>query len=134
MSKGTNLTNEIRTEISKNTNGRVVTWRSNAGSFWGEKVVSNNGHYLLLEHPTKIEGLPAGFADILCIISTVVTHEIVGQIIGVARFIEAKAEGDTVKPNQDKFMVMMRKKGAKAGIARLVEDALQIIGGSHVID
>jgi hypothetical protein len=134
MSKGTDLTNEIRTSISMATNGRVVTWRTNAGSFWGGKVISNDGHYLLLEHPTKIEGLPEGFPDVIAAIPIMITPEMVGQTIAIAGFIEVKAEGDTVKPKQRDFIALMKAIGARAGVAWSKEDALQIIGGSHAID
>lgn len=132
MSKGTDLTAIIREHITKTTGGRIMTFRTNAGSFWGGEF--NSRHtikgvpYTVLKNANRVEGLPEGFADLLVIIPTVITPDMVGHTVACAGFVEVKAPGDVVKKHQEEFLALMRSAGARAGIARTSEDATQILG------
>ena len=42
-------------------------------------------------------------------------------------FIEVKNETGKLRPEQERFIEQMRKRGALAGVARSVEDAMQIV-------
>lgn len=63
-------------------------------------------------------GLPKGHADLYGFRPD-------GQIF----YIEMKKPGGRVRPEQVQFLKVMRDKGALAGIARSVEDALKIVEG-----
>jgi hypothetical protein len=128
-SKGTNLTNEIRAAISTATNGRVKTFRCNAGSFWQGEVVAMQDGLLVLRNPRQIEGLPEGFPDLLAIIPEIVTPDMVGKTVALAGFVEVKTENDRVSRRQEEFLAMARMAGCRAGIARSPEDAVKIVTG-----
>lgn len=130
-SKGTNLTNEIRAAISTATNGRVKTFRTNAGSFWQGEVVAMQDGLLVLRNPRQIEGLPEGFSDLLAIIPEVVTPAMVGQTIGIAGFVEAKTTNDRISHRQEQFIAVMRAAGCRAGIAWSPENAVKIVTGGR---
>lgn len=61
-------------------------------------------------------GLPPGFSDLLFI----------GQ--GFVAFIEVKTPNGRVSKAQEDFLRLMRGYGHRAGVARCVRDALEIIG------
>jgi hypothetical protein len=130
-SKGTNLTNEIRAAISTATNGEVITLRCNAGEFWGGKFVSqftaDGANHIVLRGASRIEGFPEGFPDLLAVIPTTITPEMVGQKIALAGFIEVKAGRDTEKPHQTETLARLRAKGCRAGVARSAEEAVKIV-------
>ena len=48
---------------------------------------------------------------------------------GIALCVEVKTPTGRVRPEQVLFIAMARKSGARAGIARSVEDALAIVNG-----
>jgi len=81
-----------------------AVFRTNSGQFY-----SKSGH--------RISGLPKGFSDLLFI-----------RRDGMACFIEVKAGDNKLSPEQEIFIARMRSLGAKAGVARSVEDALSICG------
>ena len=62
-------------------------------------------------------GLPRGFSDVF------------GNRLGDAKafYIEVKAGRDTLKPHQADFLEAMRKRGAIAGVARSIDDALTLL-------
>jgi hypothetical protein len=84
-----------------------------------------------LKNASRVEGLPKGFSDLLAVIPTIITPDMVGKTVGVAGFVEVKAEGDTVKEHQDQFLAIMRACGCPAGIARSPEDAVNIVTGGR---
>ena len=95
------IQNQIRVGLSKE--GHTV-FRANVG-----KVRMADGRYF-------DTGLPKGFSDLFGFRSD-------GRIF----FIEVKNETGKVRPEQEKFIEQMRKRGALAGVARSVEDAMEII-------
>jgi hypothetical protein len=133
--KGTNLTKSIELGVSKETNGEVIVFRVNAGTFWGGKVAGHSTvggkSYVTLQNATRVEGFPAGFPDLLLLYSEKITPDMVGKTVLRAGFIEVKAEGDKVKDNQEYFIQQMRLKGAdRAGFARTTEDGVNIAKGT----
>jgi len=86
--------------------------------------------YVTLKDATRVEGFPAGFPDLLLLYSEIVTPDMVGKTVLRAGFIEVKAEGDTVKDNQEYFIQQMRLKGAdRAGFAHDVRQGVDIAKG-----
>ena len=95
------IQNQIRVGLSKA--GHTV-FRVNVG-----KVKMQNGRWFET-------GVPKGFTDLFGFRSD-------GRIF----FIEVKNETGKVRPEQEKFIEQMRKRGALAGVARSVEDAMEIV-------
>ena len=97
------IQNQIRVGLSKA--GHTV-FRVNVG-----KVKMQNGRWFET-------GVPKGFSDLFGFRPD-------GQIF----FIEVKNETGELRPEQKIFIEQMRKRGALAGVARSVEDAMEIVNG-----
>lgn len=104
----------IRLELSKH----GLVFRTNAGSAWGGKYanVPHFGNVIL--NPQKIELLPKGFSDLLFVGTD-----------GRVAFVECKDSKGKLRPEQERFLKLMQSYGHRAGVARSVEDALNIIKG-----
>lgn len=107
------IQNKIRCALSLNGN---VILRLNSGKFYQGKVVySKEFKQNVLINLRMVEGLPPGTSDLECI-----------DRQGVA-FIETKTPTGKPSPEQIKFINRMRQLGHRAGIARSVEEALDIV-------
>ncbi|MGV3027896.1 VRR-NUC domain-containing protein [Streptococcus hyovaginalis] len=95
------IQNAIRLELSKR---GIQCFRINVG-----KVRMSDGRWFNT-------GAPKGFSDLFGFRPD-------GQIF----FIEVKNEKGRVRPEQTKFMEIMKQRGALVGVARSVEDALGIV-------
>ena len=95
------IQNQIRVGLSKA--GHTV-FRANVG-----KVRTADGRYF-------DAGLPKGFPDLFGFRPD-------GRIF----FIEVKNETGKLRPEQKIFIENIRKRGALAGVARSVEDAMEIV-------
>ena len=98
------IQNEIRVGLSKA--GHMV-FRTNVG-----KVRMMDGRWF-------DTGLPKGHPDLYGFSSD-------GQIF----YIEVKNEKGRVRPEQKKFIEVVKERGAKAGVARSLEEALEIVNKS----
>lgn len=98
------IQNEIRVGLSKA--GHMV-FRTNVG-----KVRMMDGRWF-------DTGLPKGHPDLYGFRSD-------GQIF----YIEVKNEKGRVRPEQKKFIEVVKNRGAKAGVARSLEEALEIVNES----
>ncbi|HGD0853281.1 TPA: VRR-NUC domain-containing protein [Streptococcus agalactiae] len=99
------IQNKIRVALSQ---AGYMVFRANVG-----KVKTADGRFF-------DTGLPKGFCDLFGFKPN-------GQIF----FIEVKNETGWIRPEQKNFMEVMASKGALAGVARSVEDALKIVNGYH---
>ncbi len=112
MTQESDVQNQIRLALSK----KGIVFRTNAGDFWqGERIYSKEFHQEVLINIRRVTGLPEGFSDLLFI----------GD--GEVAFIEVKKKGAAVRKRQKQFIETMRNLHHRAGIARSVEEALQII-------
>lgn len=108
------IQNSIRTRLSE----FGIIFRTNAGVAWqGQRVYSKEFHCDALINLRKVDGLPAGFSDLLFC-----------GYDGQAGFIEVKKPRGAIRPEQTNFINLMQSYGYPAGIARSAEDALKIIG------
>lgn len=108
------IQNDIRVELSQ----YGTVFRTNAGSFWqGKRIFVPSLHGWVLTNLQRVEGLPAGFSDLLFV-----------DRQGAA-FIEVKTSTGRKRTEQEHFIDVMRSYGQRAGFARSVEDALKIIKG-----
>lgn len=96
-----------------------VVFRTNSGDFWqGEREYSREFKQDVLVNLRRIAGLPKGFTDLIFY-----------GYDGRAAFIEIKKPKQTPKPEQTRFIELMRSHGYRAGVARSAADALKIIQG-----
>ena len=99
------LQTQIRMELTQR---GYPTFRANVG-----KVRTADGRYF-------DTGLPRGFSDLFGFRPD-------GRIF----FIEVKNETGKLRPDQKKFIENMQSRGALAGVARSVEDAMEIVNGIY---
>jgi hypothetical protein len=94
------LVYEIMREVGK----YAAVFRCNAGRFYTKTGQS-------------VSGLPKGFSDIMAVLPG-------GRVV----FIEVKSDKGKPSTEQTQFINKMRGLGAFAGVARSVDDALNICG------
>lgn len=110
------IQNQIRCTLSK----FGTVFRTNSGQFWqGEQVYSQEFKQPVLINLRRVDGLPAGFSDLLYIAP------------GKVAFIETKNEVGRLRPDQKNFLGRMRAMGYAAGAARSVEEAVNLIESSE---
>lgn len=119
-----NIQNAIRIELSRH---GVTTFRANSGYAWA----SNDISYLpdgsiLMRDPRPFHALPPGFSDLFGITPKRITPEDVGRILAVFTAIEVKQPGKKPSDKQRHFIEFVGKVGGFAGVARSVEEALDI--------
>ena len=95
------LQNEIRLALSDS----CVLFRINVG-----RVRTQDGRWFS-------SGVPCGYSDLSG----------VRKSDGKAVFIEVKAPGGPVRPEQERFLSAMRQCGALAGIAHSAQEAMAIV-------
>ena len=108
------IQDEIRLALSQ----YGIVLRLNSGKAYGGKRVfdSRRDEYILTELRT-IALCPKGTPDILFIGPS-----------GMVAFIEIKDDKGRVREGQSEFIKIAREYGHRAGVARSVADALEIIG------
>lgn len=106
------IQNSIRCALSK----FGAVFRTNSGQFWqGKQVYSQEFKQPVLINLRRVDGLPAGFSDLLFIAP--------GKVV----FIETKNESGRLRPDQKNFLGRMRSMGYTAGVARSDEEAVKLI-------
>lgn len=127
MTNEHDIQNQIRAAISQTKAG--VCFRTNVGEAWtGTSCKLNFDGTRTLTDPRRFQsGLPNGFSDLLCIVPVTITPDMVGQTIAQAGFVEVKTATGKIRPEQNNFLSQMRKLGARAGVARSPEEAIQIL-------
>lgn len=90
-------------------------FRTNAGDFWQGKNIYMPGYGMVIARPRRVIGLPKGFPDLMFIDKD------------GAAFIEVKTPAGRVSDAQKRFLDILQGYGVRAGVARSVSDALDII-------
>ena len=110
------IQDNIRIGLCEQTNG--IVFRTNAGVAWaGDKIIDTPEYGRVLVNPRKVTLLPEGFSDLLYVGDN-----------SVVAFIECKTAKGKAREAQERFINLMRRMGHRAGIARSVSDALEIVG------
>lgn len=89
------------------------------------------GDVLLYQARPFDTGLPVGFADTFGGVPVTITPDMVGQTVMISTFLEIKTQTGAGRDAQIAFIKAMTANGARAGFARSVEDAFDIIKGHH---
>lgn len=125
MTPGTRLQNQIRNAIVDH----GLFFRANVGRGWtGDRCTKVTQNRMVIENPRPFStGLPVGFADLFGLQPVTITPDMVGQTIGVFSAIEVKAGLDQPSGKQLSFLSAVEANGGRSGIARSVEDAIEIL-------
>lgn len=137
MTKEHDLQNEIRLHIAREQLGTL--FRANVGQGWAGKVqrmhLTPDTNTILLINPRPFStGLPVGFPDLFGFVPVTITPDMVGQEIAVFAAVEVKQKTGRVSAKQRDMMAFLQKHGARAGVARSVDDAARILSGEGVAD
>lgn len=121
------IQSQIRIAISQNNLG--TCFRTNVGqAYTGDKIIKNRDHSITITNPRPFNtGLPKGFSDLLIISPTIITPDMVGQQFARASFLEIKTKIGRPTKDQVNFIDQMQSLGARAGVARSVEDVIKIL-------
>lgn len=131
------LQNEIRLHISKERLGTL--FRANVGRGWTGEVQRMNltpgTNTIVISNPRPFNtGLPVGFPDLFGLVPVTITPDMVGQQIAVFVAVEVKQKTGRISAKQKDMLVFLQQQGARAGIARSVDDAARILSGEGVAD
>lgn len=137
MTKEHDLQNTIRLHVSREQLGTL--FRANVGQGWAGKVqrmhLTPDTNTILLVNPRPFStGLPVGFPDLFGFVPVTITPDMVGQEIAVFAAVEVKQKTGRVSAKQRDMMAFLQKHGARAGVARSVDDAARILSGEGVAD
>jgi len=119
--------NEIRNALAND----AYIFRANVGSAWTGNKISKlpNGAVLIHDPRPFSTGLPAGFSDLFGFVPVVITPDMVGSTVAVFAAIEAKSSNGVRREKQKKFIKAVTDNGGRAGFARDVTEARDIIEG-----
>jgi len=121
------IQNQIRIAISQNKLG--TSFRTNVGqAYTGDNIIKNTDGSIKITNPRPFNtGLPKGFSDLLIITPIIITSDMVGQQFARAGFLEIKTKTGRPTKDQLNFISQMQSLGARAGVARSVEDVIKIL-------
>lgn len=113
------IQNSIRLEFSRQIPDGLL-FRANVGQAWtGSQTKRNSDGSLTIFEPRPFNtGLPPGFADLFGVLPG-----------GRSLFLEIKTPKGRPTDAQTNFLFQVSMTGAAAGVARSIEDVLQIING-----
>lgn len=94
-------------------------------------VNMNPGDVLLRQARPFDTGLPPGFADTFGWREVEITPDMVGKKVAMFIALEIKSQSGAVRDAQIAFVAAVQRAGGRAGFARSVEDAQDIIRGNH---
>ena len=137
MTKEHDLQNTIRLHVSREQLGTL--FRANVGQGWTGKVqrmhMTPDTNTILLVNPRPFStGLPVGFPDLFGFVPVTITPDMVGRQVAVFAAVEVKQKTGRVSVKQRDMLAFLQRQGARAGIARSVDDAARILSGEGVAD
>lgn len=117
MKKETSLMRQVQLALGKR--GDIRTFRNNVGMLID--LYGNRVRY----------GLCPGSSDLIGLQSVTITPDMVGRKLAVFVAIETKSAKGRARDNQTRFLDMVNEMGGRAGYARSVEEAAEIVGENH---
>ena len=137
MTKEHDLQNTIRLHVSREQLGTL--FRANVGQGWTGKVqrmhMTPDTNTILLVNPRPFStGLPVGFPDLFGFVPVTITPDMVGRQVAVFAAVEVKQKTGRISVKQRDMLAFLQRQGARAGIARSVDDAARILSGEGVAD
>lgn len=137
MTKEHDLQNTIRLHVSRAQLGTL--FRANVGQGWTGKVrhmrMTPDTNTILLVNPRPFStGLPVGFPDLFGFVPVTITPDMVGRQVAVFAAVEVKQKTGRISVKQRDMLAFLQRQGARAGIARSLDDAARILSGEGVAD
>ena len=111
-----NIQNQILIALSQ---AGCLVWRQDTGAYKDPK----SGRLVRY-------GLCKGSSDVIGAIPVEITHDMVGKKVAIFGAWEVKTATGRIRPEQLQFIAAVKKAGGRAGVARGVEDALDIARGA----
>ena len=125
MNPETKLQNSVMLALSQ---AGCTIWRNETAGGWVGRPVHREGQLVTLANARMIQaGLCKGSSDLIGITPVTITQEMVGQTLGVFTAPEIKTPTGRTTQEQDRFLAAVRAAGGIAGVARSVEDALELL-------
>jgi hypothetical protein len=110
-------------------NGDVRLFPNNTGTAWqGEHVIRYPNGDVLVKNARAIKyGLVVGGSDLVGWKSIIITLAMIGQRI--AQFVAVEVKSNTGRPTDEQraFVLAVRQSGGRAGFARSVPEAREIL-------
>jgi hypothetical protein len=122
----TELYPRILTALSR---GGTRLFRQQVALSWMGQIVARTPDTITLLHPRALKVGAPGISDFAGIHAIEVTEDLLGARVGVYVAIEAKGPRGRVTPEQRNFLAMIQSLGGRAGIARSVAEASDVIAG-----
>jgi len=123
----------IQNEIRNAAVDEALMFRANVGTGWqgvAEKPLPDGS--VILRKPRRFStGLPTGFSDLFGLVPVTVTPDMVGKTVGVFVAVEVKNATGRARDAQRDFIDAVRRHGGRAGLARSIAEALEIIRGER---
>ena len=105
-----------------------IVWRVETAGAWVGKVIHKERDTVTLSGARMIQaGITKGGSDIIGIVPTVITPDMVGQTLGVFLAGEVKTRSGRPSKEQLNFIQRVNEAGGIAGIARSPQEALDLI-------
>jgi hypothetical protein len=119
--------NDMRNALA----GEAFLFRANVGQGWtGNRVKHLPTGAVLIEDPRPFStGLPTGFADLFGFVPVVITRDMVGMTVAIFVAAEVKSTNGKRRDAQIRFIAAVQNNGGRAGFARTVDEARDIIQG-----
>ena len=108
--------------------GEARLFRINSGLSWQGQVIEHTVSRLVLKNPRAVRLACAGFADLAGYRSELITPEYLGRTVAIFSAIEAKFGRNKPTAEQAVFLKLVAEAGGRAGVARSVDDAAEILG------
>lgn len=126
--KNTMKEHEIQDQIRMALNfSNATMWRVNVLSgFSGYYQRHQNGDITISKPRFVSTGVPKGFPDLIGIKPIRITPEMVGKTVGAFFFIEVKSENGRLSQEQKLMHTLLKNQGALGGVARSVDDAIEL--------
>lgn len=105
-----------------------LVFRNETAGCWVGKIIHKDAETITLKNYRMIKaGLCEGSSDIIGVVPITITEDMVGQTVGVFLADEVKTPTGRPTKEQLRFIKAVRQAGGIAGIARSVEEALQLV-------
>lgn len=114
----------------------VVLFRNHVGTgVMGKIAKFIAGNYCIIKNPRRTTfGLCVGSSDLVGWATVTVTPEMIGKTIAVFTAVETKSKYGKPSAEQVDFIDQVNKCGGYAGVAKLPESIISILGGSDGIN
>ena len=122
----------LREILLHETLGDSRLFRQNVAQAWVGKVAHRTSTTITLLHPRPLHaGLCKGSSDLIGWTSIEVTPEMFGESLAVFTAIEGKFGRRAATPEQARFIEAVKRAGGRAGVARSLDEARQILLGER---